>query len=39
LANIYIMFVNNNSKIAGKSLGTTQSLQKSGVREQEKPYG
>jgi len=25
-ANIYIMFVNNNSKIAGKSLGTTQSL-------------
>jgi len=39
LANIYIMFVNNNSKIAGKSLGTTQSLQKSGAREQEKPYG
>ena len=26
LANIYIMFVNNNPKIAGKSLGTTQSL-------------
>jgi pSer/pThr/pTyr-binding forkhead associated (FHA) protein len=26
LANIYFMFVNNNSKIAGKSLGTTQSL-------------
>lgn len=26
LANIYIMFVNNNSKIAGTSLGTTQSL-------------
>ena len=39
LANIYIMFVNNNSKIAGKSMGTTQSLQKSGAREQEKPYG
>lgn len=26
LANIYIMFVNNNPKITGKSLGTTQSL-------------
>src|SRR5512141_77065 len=26
LANIYIMFVNNNPKIAGQSLGTTQSL-------------
>jgi pSer/pThr/pTyr-binding forkhead associated (FHA) protein len=26
LANIYIMFVNNNSKIAGTALGTTQSL-------------
>jgi pSer/pThr/pTyr-binding forkhead associated (FHA) protein len=26
LANIYIMFVNNNPKIAGRSLGTTQSL-------------
>lgn len=26
LANIYIMFVNNNPKIAGTSLGTTQSL-------------
>jgi pSer/pThr/pTyr-binding forkhead associated (FHA) protein len=26
LANIYIMFVNNNSKITGTSLGTTQSL-------------
>ena len=25
-ANIYVMFVNNNPKIAGKSLGTTQSL-------------
>ena len=29
LANIYIMFVNNNSKITGKSLGTTQSLRPS----------
>ena len=29
LANIYIMFVNNNPKIAGTSLGTTQSLRKS----------
>jgi len=28
LANIPIMFVNNNSKIAGKALGTTQSLHK-----------
>jgi pSer/pThr/pTyr-binding forkhead associated (FHA) protein len=26
LANIYIMFVNNNPKIAGKSMGTTRSL-------------
>src|SRR5574339_886681 len=26
LANIYIMFVNNNPKLAGKSAGTTQSL-------------
>jgi pSer/pThr/pTyr-binding forkhead associated (FHA) protein len=33
LANIYVMFVNNSPKIAGKSLGTTQSLQKSGVGE------
>ena len=32
LANIYIMFVNNSPKIAGKSLGTTQSLQKGSVR-------
>jgi pSer/pThr/pTyr-binding forkhead associated (FHA) protein len=30
LANIYIMFVNNNPKIAGKSLGTTRSLQQDG---------
>jgi pSer/pThr/pTyr-binding forkhead associated (FHA) protein len=33
LANIYVMFVNNSPKIAGKSQGTTQNLQKSGVRE------
>ena len=33
LANIYIMFVNNSPKIAGKSLGTTQSLQNGSVRE------
>ena len=39
LANIYIMFVNNNPKIAGKSLSTTQSLQKGGLRNSEKPYG
>ena len=31
LANIYIMFVNNNPKIAGKSMGTTQNLQKGGL--------
>lgn len=30
LANIYIMFVNNNPKIVGKSLGTTQSLRQNG---------
>ncbi|HLO29445.1 MAG TPA: FHA domain-containing protein [Anaerolineales bacterium] len=36
LANIYIMFVNNNPKIAGKSLGTTQELQMSGRFPQEK---
>ena len=35
LANIYIMFVNNNPKIAGKSMGTTQSLNKTGLRGQE----
>jgi hypothetical protein len=26
LANILVMFVNNDSKIAGKTMGTTQSL-------------
>jgi pSer/pThr/pTyr-binding forkhead associated (FHA) protein len=31
LANIFIMFVNNNPKIVGKSMGTTQSLRKAGV--------
>src|SRR5574339_960790 len=39
LANSFIMFVNNNPKIAGKSLGTTQSLQKGGLRNSQKPYG
>jgi pSer/pThr/pTyr-binding forkhead associated (FHA) protein len=29
LANIYIMFVNNNPKIARKSMGTTQDLRRS----------
>jgi len=33
LANIYIMFVNNSPKIAGKSMGTTQSLQKGSIGE------
>jgi pSer/pThr/pTyr-binding forkhead associated (FHA) protein len=36
LANIYIMFVNNNPKIAGKSTGTTQSLHPSSLSPQEK---
>jgi pSer/pThr/pTyr-binding forkhead associated (FHA) protein len=31
LANIYIMFVNNNPKIVGKSMSTTQSLRQPGV--------
>jgi pSer/pThr/pTyr-binding forkhead associated (FHA) protein len=39
LANIYIMFVNNNPKIAGKSLGTTQSLRQNGAAAQEKQHG
>jgi pSer/pThr/pTyr-binding forkhead associated (FHA) protein len=39
LANIYIMFVNNNPKIAGKSLGTTQSLHHSGPPTQSKQHG
>lgn len=36
LANIYIMFVNNNPKIAGKSMGTTQSLRQNGLSGLEK---
>jgi pSer/pThr/pTyr-binding forkhead associated (FHA) protein len=36
LANIYIMFVNNNPKIAGKSTGTTRSLHQSSLPSQEK---
>ena len=39
LANIYIMFVNNSPKIAGKSTGTTQSLHQSGSPAQEKHHG
>ena len=31
LANIFIMFVNNNPKIVGKSMGTTQNLRPSGL--------
>lgn len=31
LANIYIMFVNNNPNIAVKSMGTTQSLRQTGT--------
>jgi pSer/pThr/pTyr-binding forkhead associated (FHA) protein len=34
LANIFIMFVNNNPKLAGKSLSTTQSLQQGSLRKQ-----
>ena len=34
LASIYIMFVNNNPKIAGKSLRTTQSLPKNSLSAQ-----
>jgi pSer/pThr/pTyr-binding forkhead associated (FHA) protein len=39
LANIYIMFVNNNPKIAGKSLGTTQSLHGSTLPTEDEPHG
>jgi pSer/pThr/pTyr-binding forkhead associated (FHA) protein len=35
LANIYIMFVNNNPKIAGRSMGTTQSLRKNSLSAQQ----
>lgn len=33
LANIFIMFVNNNPKIAGKSMGTTQNLRPSDLQK------
>lgn len=36
LANIYIMFVNNNPKIAGKATGTTQSLHEGGLSAEAK---
>ena len=36
LANIFIMFVNNNPKIVGKSMGTTQSLRQNGTPGAEK---
>lgn len=35
LANIYVMFVDNNPKIAGKSMGTTQSLHQADGRAQD----
>src|SRR5215208_2828754 len=38
LANIYIMFVNNDPKIAGKSLGTTHSLQRPGLHPPEQDH-
>lgn len=34
LANIYIMFVNNNPNIAGKSMSTTQSLRQKNISKQ-----
>ena len=39
LANIYIMFVNNNPKIVGKSMCTTQSLHRAGKPVQERYDG
>jgi pSer/pThr/pTyr-binding forkhead associated (FHA) protein len=36
LANILIMFVNNDSKIAGKTMGTTQSLRQKNQSPEEK---
>ncbi|MGE5374864.1 MAG: FHA domain-containing protein [Bacteroidota bacterium] len=36
LANIFIMFVNNNPRIVGKSMGTTQSLRQTGTSGQNK---
>jgi pSer/pThr/pTyr-binding forkhead associated (FHA) protein len=39
LANIYIMFVDNSPKIAGKSMGTTQSLHQSEeIKKREKAH-
>lgn len=35
LANIYIMFVNNNPKIAGRAMGTTQSLHDKALVQEE----
>ena len=39
VANICIMFVNHNPKIAGKSLGTTRSLHQGGLPAEEKHHG
>lgn len=39
LANIYIMFVNNNPKIVGKSMCTTQSLHQAGRPVRESKHG
>jgi pSer/pThr/pTyr-binding forkhead associated (FHA) protein len=39
LANIFVMFVNNNPKIAGKSMGTTQSLHEDVQPRQDKRHG
>ena len=39
LANIYVMFVNNSPKIAGKSMGTTQSLHQTDSFAQQKHHG
>lgn len=36
LANIYVMFVDNNPKIAGKSMGMTQSLHQSDATARDK---
>jgi pSer/pThr/pTyr-binding forkhead associated (FHA) protein len=36
LANIHMMFVNNSSKLAGKSTGTTQNLHRSTLPPQER---
>ena len=35
LANILVMFVNNDSRITGKSMGTTQSLRQKGRRSED----